>query len=409
MMEFLHRSLVLIALVCLVACLPQAPANCLLNVPSKDKLDGIPKVNTDEVKADPAVPEIKDVPGKENLNGIPKVNTVEVKTDLGVPAIKDVPGKENLDGIPKVNTVEVKTDLGVPAIKGKENLDGIPKVNTEEVKRDLGIPGIKGKENLDGIPKVNTEEVKRDLGIPGIKGKKNLDGIPKVNTVEVKTDLGVPAIKDVPGKENLDGIPKVNTEEVKRDLGIPGIKGILRTIGIGGGPSLPKAGKNVQGLVEKKSLLPSLKKTGAPAIPCTSTLVELCQRVNKMESALKLLEFIQVVGDKMIVSSGKIEEIEKSRAACQKIGGRMAIPKNEAENNGLSFFTKKHNQYAYVGLKEGPKPGVFLDPKGIPALYTSWSKKEPSGQGQENCVEMYTDGKWNDKGCNQRRLTVCEL
>ncbi|XP_040176635.1 pulmonary surfactant-associated protein A-like isoform X9 [Rana temporaria] len=372
MMEFLHRSLVLIALVCLVACLPQAPANCLLNVPSKDKLDGIPKVNTDEVKADPAVPEIKDVPGKENLNGIPKVNTVEVKTDLGVPAIKDVPGKENLDGIPKVNTVEVKTDLGVPAIKdvpGKENLDGIPKVNTEEVKRDLGIPGIKGKENLDGIPKVNTEEVKRDLGIPGIKGKKNLDGIPKVNTVEVKTDLGVPAIK---GKENLDGIPKVNTEEVKRDLGIPGIK-------------------------------------GAPAIPCTSTLVELCQRVNKMESALKLLEFIQVVGDKMIVSSGKIEEIEKSRAACQKIGGRMAIPKNEAENNGLSFFTKKHNQYAYVGLKEGPKPGVFLDPKGIPALYTSWSKKEPSGQGQENCVEMYTDGKWNDKGCNQRRLTVCEL
>ncbi|XP_040176639.1 pulmonary surfactant-associated protein A2-like isoform X12 [Rana temporaria] len=331
MMEFLHRSLVLIALVCLVACLPQAPANCLLNVPSKDKLDGIPKVNTDEVKADPAVPEIKDVPGKENLNGIPKVNTVEVKTDLGVPAIKDVPGKENLDGIPKVNTVEVKTDLGVPAIK------------------------------------------------------------------------------DVPGKENLDGIPKVNTEEVKRDLGIPGIKGILRTIGIGGGPSLPKAGKNVQGLAEKKSLLPSLKKTGAPAIPCTSTLVELCQRVNKMESALKLLEFIQVVGDKMIVSSGKIEEIEKSRAACQKIGGRMAIPKNEAENNGLSFFTKKHNQYAYVGLKEGPKPGVFLDPKGIPALYTPWSKKEPSGQGQENCVEMYTDGKWNDKGCNQRRLTVCEL
>ncbi|XP_040176637.1 pulmonary surfactant-associated protein A1-like isoform X11 [Rana temporaria] len=337
MMEFLHRSLVLIALVCLVACLPQAPANCLLNVPSKDKLDGIPKVNTDEVKADPAVPEIKDVPGKENLNGIPKVNTVEVKTDLGVPAIKDVPGKENLDGIPKVNTVEVKTDLGVPAIKD-----------------------VPGKENLDGIPKVNTEEVKRDLGIPGIKGK-----------------------------ENLDGIPKVNTEEVKRDLGIPGIKGILRTIGIGGGPSLPKA--------------------GAPAIPCTSTLVELCQRVNKMESALKLLEFIQVVGDKMIVSSGKIEEIEKSRAACQKIGGRMAIPKNEAENNGLSFFTKKHNQYAYVGLKEGPKPGVFLDPKGIPALYTPWSKKEPSGQGQENCVEMYTDGKWNDKGCNQRRLTVCEL
>ncbi|XP_077311050.1 uncharacterized protein LOC143930542 isoform X2 [Lithobates pipiens] len=321
MMEFLHRSLVLIALVCLVTCLPQAPANCLLNVPSKDKLDGIPKVNTDEVK-----------------------------TDLGVPEIKDVPGKENLNGIPKVNTEEVTTDLGVPGIKGKENLNGIPKVNTEEVKRDLGIPGIKGKENLNRIPKVKTEEVKRGLGIPVIKG-------------------------------------------------------ILKNIGIG----VPKAGPNVQGLAEKKTPLPSLKKTGAPAIPCTSSLVELCQRVTKMESALKLLEFIQVVGDKMIVSSGKTEEIEKSKAACQAIGGRMAIPRNEAENNGLSFFTKKHNQYAYVGLKEGPKPGVFLDPNGIPALYTPWSKKEPSGQGQENCVEMYTDGKWNDKGCNQRRLTVCEL
>nr|DBA15423.1 TPA: hypothetical protein GDO54_004636 [Pyxicephalus adspersus] len=115
-----------------------------------------------------------------------------------------------------------------------------------------------------------------------------------------------------------------------------------------------------------------------------------------------------MVGEKMIASSGKQEEIEKSNSSCQAVGGRIATPMNEAENNGILSFLKKYNQYAYLGLKEGPVPGIFHYSNGIPAVYTYWRKNEPSGKGQEKCVEMYTDGQWNDKGCNQNRLTVCE-
>nr|DBA26681.1 TPA: hypothetical protein GDO54_010910 [Pyxicephalus adspersus] len=118
---------------------------------------------------------------------------------------------------------------------------------------------------------------------------------------------------------------------------------------------------------------------------------------------------MQVVGNKIIVSSGKDEKIETTHAICQAIGGRIAAPKNEAENNAIMFFLKKYNQYAYLGLKEGPLPGIFLYSNRFPAMFTRWKKNEPNGKGQEKCVEMYTDGQWNDKSCNQKRLTVCEL
>uniref|UniRef100_A0A8D0FBW5 C-type lectin domain-containing protein n=1 Tax=Strix occidentalis caurina TaxID=311401 RepID=A0A8D0FBW5_STROC len=34
---------------------------------------------------------------------------------------------------------------------------------------------------------------------------------------------------------------------------------------------------------------------------------------------------------------------------------------------------------------------------GIPLNYTNWHPREPNGKGTEKCVEMYTDGRWNDK------------
>ncbi|KAG9470062.1 hypothetical protein GDO78_018994 [Eleutherodactylus coqui] len=116
-----------------------------------------------------------------------------------------------------------------------------------------------------------------------------------------------------------------------------------------------------------------------------------------------------MVGDKMMVTNGKAVDFETSSTTCNGIGGRIVTPRKEEENTAVLEIVKKYNQYAYLGIIEGPVPGIFNDLNGAPAVYTKWRKGEPSGKGTEGCVEMYTDGQWNDKACNQNRLTVCEL
>uniref|UniRef100_A0A663LL13 C-type lectin domain-containing protein n=1 Tax=Athene cunicularia TaxID=194338 RepID=A0A663LL13_ATHCN len=44
--------------------------------------------------------------------------------------------------------------------------------------------------------------------------------------------------------------------------------------------------------------------------------------------------------------------------------------------------------------------GQFMYMNGIPLNYTKWHPHEPNGKGSEKCVEMYTDGTWNDRRCN---------
>lgn len=82
---------------------------------------------------------------------------------------------------------------------------------------------------------------------------------------------------------------------------------------------------------------------------------------------------------------------------------------NEKENNAILQIVKEQNQYTYLGIKESSVPGAFEYFNETPVNYTNWRPYEPNGKGLENCVEMQTDGSWNDKKCNQYRLVICEF
>ncbi|XP_037661115.1 pulmonary surfactant-associated protein A-like isoform X2 [Choloepus didactylus] len=90
-------------------------------------------------------------------------------------------------------------------------------------------------------------------------------------------------------------------------------------------------------------------------------------------------------------------------------GGRVAVPSSPEENAAIASIVKEHNVYAYLGLAEGATPGDFSYLDGAPVNYTNWYPGEPRGRGKEKCVEMYTDGQWNDKNCLQYRLAICEF
>ncbi|KAL4677155.1 hypothetical protein H8957_008331 [Semnopithecus entellus] len=125
--------------------------------------------------------------------------------------------------------------------------------------------------------------------------------------------------------------------------------------------------------------------------------------------ALSLQRSILAVGEKVFSTNGRSITFDAIRKACPKAGGRIAVPSSPEENEAVASFVKKYNMYAYVGLTEGPSPGDFRYSDGTPVNYTNWYPGKPAGQGAEQCVEMYTDGRWNDRTCLYNRLTICEF
>ncbi|NXY17997.1 SFTPA protein, partial [Atrichornis clamosus] len=126
-------------------------------------------------------------------------------------------------------------------------------------------------------------------------------------------------------------------------------------------------------------------------------------------SVLALNGKIRQVGEKMFASNGKKVDFASALESCEEVGGTLATPMNEEENKAIMDIVKQYNQYAYLGIKEGETPGQFKYLNGMPLNYNKWHQYEPNGKGKEKCVEVYTDGTWNDEKCNKNRLTVCEF
>ncbi|NXL75037.1 SFTPA protein, partial [Leptocoma aspasia] len=126
-------------------------------------------------------------------------------------------------------------------------------------------------------------------------------------------------------------------------------------------------------------------------------------------SVLALNGKIRKVGEKMLASNGKKADFASALQSCEEFGGTLAAPKNEEENKAIMDIVKQYNQYAYLGIRKGETSGQFKYINGMPLTYSNWHQHEPNGKGKEKCVEMYTDGTWNDKKCNMYYLTICEF
>ncbi|XP_027748828.1 pulmonary surfactant-associated protein A-like isoform X2 [Empidonax traillii] len=132
-------------------------------------------------------------------------------------------------------------------------------------------------------------------------------------------------------------------------------------------------------------------------------------RISRLEGVLRLEKRITEFGGKIFATNGKKADFNTTLEKCKEAGGSIAAPRNPGENDAIQYFVKTFNTYAYLGVKESLIPGKFQFLDGTELGYTNWHSNEPSGKGEEGCVEMYTDGTWNDKRCNQNRLIVCQF
>ncbi|XP_046306511.1 pulmonary surfactant-associated protein A-like isoform X3 [Marmota monax] len=196
--------------------------------------------------------------------------------------------------------------------------------------------------------------------------------------------VGSPGIPGTPGSHGLPG--RDGRDGVKGDPGPPGPMGPP-----GGMPGLP--GRD--GL------------TGAPGVPG-----ERGDKGEPGERGLPVLSLqgsMLAVGKKIFSTNGQSVNFDDISESCAKAGGNIAAPRNPEENEAIASIVRKYNTYAYLGLVESNTLGDFRYLDETPVNYTNWYPGEPRGRGRDKCVEMYTDGTWNDKNCLQYRLAICEF
>ncbi|XP_053441099.1 pulmonary surfactant-associated protein A-like [Nycticebus coucang] len=221
----------------------------------------------------------------------------------------------------------------------------------------------------------------RSPGVPGIPGSHGLPG--RDGRDGIKGDPGPPGpmgppggMTGLPGRDGLNGAPGVAGE--RGEKGEPGVRGP---------PGLPAY------LDEELQ----------------ATLQDLRHQILQSTGVLLLQGDMLAVGEKVFSTNGQSVNFDDIRESCARAGGHIAVPRSPEENEAIASIVKKYNTYAYLGLAEGPSPGDFHYLDGAPVNYSNWYPGEPRGRGKEKCVEMYTDGQWNDKNCLQYRLAICEF
>ncbi|XP_022446754.1 pulmonary surfactant-associated protein A isoform X1 [Delphinapterus leucas] len=215
---------------------------------------------------------------------------------------------------------------------------------------------------------------------------------------------GTPGSHGLPGRDGRDGI--------KGDPGPPGPMGPP-----GGMPGPPGRDGMIgaPGFTGERGEKGEPGERGPPGLPAyldeelQSTLLEISHQILKTMRVLSLQGSMLAVGEKVFSTNGQSVNFDAIRELCARAGGRIAAPRSLEENEAIASIVKKHSTYAYLGLAEGPTAGDFHYLDGTPASYTNWYPGEPGGRGKEKCVEMYTDGQWNDKNCLQSRLAICEF
>ena len=116
------------------------------------------------------------------------------------------------------------------------------------------------------------------------------------------------------------------------------------------------------------------------------------------------------VGEKIFKTAGSEKTFQDAQQICTQAGGQLPSPRSAAENEALTQLATAQNKAAFLSMSDTRKEGTFIYPTGEPLVYSNWAPQEPNNDGgSENCVEIFPNGKWNDKVCGEQRLVICEV
>ncbi|XP_061414066.1 collectin-10-like [Lethenteron reissneri] len=143
-------------------------------------------------------------------------------------------------------------------------------------------------------------------------------------------------------------------------------------------------------------------------------------RLDKIDSNMSVMK--QEMKNDLLKLSEKIEYIlhivywpvyekktfEMARAHCKKYGGDLAMPTSSILNKRLHNYIC--NDTMFIGMNNITNEKIFRYVNETPlGNYTNWKSGEPNAyNGKEECVEMRTDGLWNDVPCTWGLQFLCQ-
>ncbi|XP_036293955.1 pulmonary surfactant-associated protein D-like isoform X2 [Pipistrellus kuhlii] len=296
------------------------------------------------------------------------------------PVENGLPGRDGRDG--REGPRGEKGNPGPPGDIGPMGMPG-----------PVGPVGPKGDNGPDGEPGPKGDSGPRGppgpAGAPGPAGREGPSGM-KGNV----GPQGTPGPKGEPGPKGPAGPPGPQGPPGTR--GLPGLKGDRGAPGERG----PKG------------------ESGLPDIAALRQQVEALQgQVGRLQGAFLQSKKVELfpngrrVGQKVFKSAGFEKPFQEAQQVCAQAGGQLPSPHSTAENKALQELVKFENKgAAFLSMTDSKTEGRFIYPGGEPLGYSNWNPGEPNNKGvNEDCVEVYSNGKWNDISCEQPRLVICEF
>uniref|UniRef100_A0A3Q2Z7V2 C-type lectin domain-containing protein n=1 Tax=Hippocampus comes TaxID=109280 RepID=A0A3Q2Z7V2_HIPCM len=101
---------------------------------------------------------------------------------------------------------------------------------------------------------------------------------------------------------------------------------------------------------------------------------------------------------------------DAAQKACEQHGANLVSIDMSYDQAFVAGVVLQGKADAWIGLRL-KDDGSFAWTDGWPVFFTQWGPGEPDNLkdevAEENCVEMYPDGRWNDNDCLQKRGFVC--
>ncbi|KAG8574061.1 hypothetical protein GDO81_009021 [Engystomops pustulosus] len=99
----------------------------------------------------------------------------------------------------------------------------------------------------------------------------------------------------------------------------------------------------------------------------------------------------------------------KARTMCVHRSADLVVINNENEQKFIAGVTG--SKLYWIGLSDTEDEGkwTWVDGKEYESAYKSWMPGEPNSAGDEDCAQVWKEGKWNDKVCHDTNpFSICE-
>ncbi|XP_049750672.1 pulmonary surfactant-associated protein D isoform X2 [Elephas maximus indicus] len=334
------------------------------------------------------------------------------------PLESGLPGRDGRDG--REGPRGEKGDPGLPGAVGQTGMPGpTGPIGPKGDNGSTGEPGPKGDSGSRGPP--------GPPGVPGPAGKEGPSGsqgnIGPQGKPGPKGDAGPKGEAGAQGMQGLAGTRGPTGSKGER--GAPGERGATGNAGAAGpagavGPQGPPGARGPPGLKGDKGVPGDRGAKGDSGLPDVAALrqqVEALQgQVRHLQSSFLQYKKVELfpngrgVSEKIFKTGGFEKSFKDVQQMCTQAGGQVASPRSAAENAAVQQLVMAYNKAAFLGMTDTKTEGSFTYPTGEPLAYSNWAPGEPNNNGDaENCVEILTNGKWNDKSCGEQRLVVCEF